>query len=161
MKKFKKILAILLIINCVLINHISFALDNILERSTQRSAWHIDTNLKQTFYKENGIHIEGWKLSTEPGSKIIVSVDEKEISQKILKRRNDKPHAEQIFQVVFQSVEKRRSKTFIVKNTDEVFKTHKIRFSHTCIIGKCQIYHINDRDDRKYGINHKSRCDKK
>ena len=85
MKKFKKILAILLIINCVLINHISFALDNILERSTQRSAWHIDTNLKQTFYKENGIHIEGWKLSTEPGSKIIVSVDEKEISQDYIK----------------------------------------------------------------------------
>ncbi len=85
MKKSKKILAILLIINSVLINHISFALDNILERATQRSAWHIDTNLKQTFYKENGIHIEGWKLSTETGSKIIVSVDEKEISQDYIK----------------------------------------------------------------------------
>ena len=49
MKRLKKILVILLVINSILICQISFALDNALEKSTLRSAWHIDTNLKQTF----------------------------------------------------------------------------------------------------------------
>lgn len=57
--------------------------------------------------------------------------------------------------------ELKNGKTFIVKNADEVFKTHKVRFSHTGIIGKSQIYHIQDRDDRKDRIDHKSRRDKK
>lgn len=85
MKRLKKILVILLVINSILICQISFALDNALEKSTLRSAWHIDTNLKQTFYKEDGIHIEGWKLATEPNSKIAVSIDEREISQEYIK----------------------------------------------------------------------------
>ena len=85
MKRLKKILVILLVINSILICQISFALDNALEKSTLRSAWHIDTNLKQTFYKEDGIHIEGWKLATEPNSKIVVSIDEREISQEYIK----------------------------------------------------------------------------
>ena len=85
MKRLKKILVILLVINSILICQISFALDNVLEKSTLRSAWHIDTNLKQTFYKEDGIHIEGWKLATEPNSKIVVSIDEREISQEYIK----------------------------------------------------------------------------
>jgi hypothetical protein len=85
MKRLKKILVILLVINSILICQISFALDNALEKSTLRSAWHIDTNLKQTFYKEDGIHIEGWKLATEPNSKIVVSIDEREISQEHIK----------------------------------------------------------------------------
>ena len=85
MKRLKKILVILLVINSILICQISFALDNALEKSTLRSAWHIDTNLKQTFYKEDGIHIEGWKLATEPNSKIVVSIDEREISQECIK----------------------------------------------------------------------------
>ena len=80
--------------------------------------------------------------------------DKKEIRQKILEGCDDEPHAQQIFQVVFQRIEKCGRKTVIVKNPDKIFKAYKICLSHAGIIGKSQIYHINNRNDRKYGIDH-------
>ena len=75
---------------------IQFILDDetVLENTTKtiyidksiKSYLQIDTNLQEIVFNERkGIHIEGWKLATEPNTKLIVSLDGKEISQEYIK----------------------------------------------------------------------------
>ena len=93
MKILKKIIIPLLVTIIILTNQTVWALDKILDETANikrennkiLSAWHIDTNLNQVFYKENGIHIEGWKLATEANSKIVISIDGKKISEECIK----------------------------------------------------------------------------
>ena len=75
---------------------IQFILDDetVLENTTKtiyidksiKSYLQIDTNLQEIVFNERkGIHIEGWKLATEPNTKLIISIDGKEISQEYIK----------------------------------------------------------------------------
>lgn len=56
----------------------------IVEKST-KFLLNIDTDLNNTIFDKNGIHIEGWKLSTESNTKLKVYIDNKEIDEKNIK----------------------------------------------------------------------------
>ncbi len=45
----------------------------------------IDTDLQNTTFDKNGIHIEGWKLATEPNTRLEVYIDNKKIDDKYIK----------------------------------------------------------------------------
>ena len=50
-----------------------------------KSLLNIDTNLNDAIFDKNGINIEGWKLSTEPNTKLEVYMNNKQIDEKYIK----------------------------------------------------------------------------
>ena len=48
-------------------------------------ASHLDTNLDNVTFDKKGIHIEGWKLATEPNTRIIVLIDGQKVSEEYTK----------------------------------------------------------------------------
>ncbi|MBQ2835684.1 MAG: glycoside hydrolase family 25 protein [Clostridia bacterium] len=70
----KKIITFLVIVLTFLfIANLSYANSNI------KSVLHIDTDLENMIFDKNGIHIEGWKLATEPDTKLVILIDGKEV----------------------------------------------------------------------------------
>ena len=59
--------------------------NNIIIDKRTKSHLNIDTNITNNSFDYNGIHIEGWKLATEPNTNIKVYIDEKEIDEKYIK----------------------------------------------------------------------------
>ena len=76
----KKIVIPLLLIIIIFTAQIMVWANDNVQNNTILSTWYIDTDLNQTFYKEDGkIHIEGWKLATEANTKLKVYLDEEEV----------------------------------------------------------------------------------
>jgi len=76
----KKLMALfVMFFACIAIAGISYANSNI------KSILHIDTNLENAIFDKSGIHIEGWKLATQAGSKLVVSIDGKEVDSSHIK----------------------------------------------------------------------------
>ena len=55
-----------------------------IDKST-KSILNLDTSITNSEFDSRGIHIEGWKLSTEKGNKLKVYIDEKEIDESNIK----------------------------------------------------------------------------
>ena len=75
------------IIFCFMLFLSIIAILSITEKATAnvKYASHLDTNLDNAIFDKNGIHIEGWRLSTEPNSKIQVFIDGQEVSEDCIK----------------------------------------------------------------------------
>ena len=80
MLKLKKILAIAIIT----ILFIGFGM-NFSKAEDILSIWSIDTDLSKTIYREDGLHIEGWKLATESNTKMNVYIDGKKLDSKYIR----------------------------------------------------------------------------
>ena len=75
------------IIFCFMLFLSIIAILSITEKATAnvKYASHLDTNLDNAIFDKNGMHIEGWRLSTEPNSKIQVFIDGQEVSEDCIK----------------------------------------------------------------------------
>lgn len=79
-----KKICILIVVICIMALSVGIVISN--AENMVKSAWHIDTDLKEPFLVQNGIHIEGWAISTEINTKIEVSIDGQEISDNYIKK---------------------------------------------------------------------------
>ena len=82
MKKIKKICIVLIAIVLMILSA-QIVIAN--EENIIKSTWHIDTNLDEPFLVKNGVHIEGWAISTVSNTKLEVSIDGKEVDSNCIK----------------------------------------------------------------------------
>ena len=79
LKRLKLLIILIILLFGVSIFSIAYANTNI------QSALQIDTNLENAVFDKSGIHIEGWKLATEPNTKLVVLIDGQKVDDNYIK----------------------------------------------------------------------------
>ncbi|MBQ2835683.1 MAG: hypothetical protein IJE68_02465 [Clostridia bacterium] len=80
----RKILTMILI--TLMVSAFGVKIANAAEQLEILSIIHLDTNLdNKTFYTSQTLHIEGWKLATQENTKLVVSLNDKEIDNNYIK----------------------------------------------------------------------------